>query len=309
MTTLAMLIVALALDGVIGDPPGLWRRIPHPVVLMGRLVGKLENLLNRGTGRRARGALALGLMLVVAAGLGAGIAALPDGGVIEVALAAILLAQNALMRHVGDVARALRSGPEPARAAVARIVGRDTSALDETGIARAAIESAGENFSDGVVAPAFWFALFGLPGIMAYKMLNTADSMIGYRNERYGEFGWATARLDDLANWIPARLSGLLIAASGLSLRALGVMRRDAPKHRSPNAGWPEAALAATLGVAIAGPRSYEGRAVDEPLVNAGGRKQAGAKDIERALTLLWRAWALLLAGLILIWLIRQGSG
>ena len=309
MTTLGPLIVALALDGLIGDPPGLWRRIPHPVVLMGRLVGMFDLALNKGAGRRARGALALGLMLALAAGLGAAIAALPDDGVTEVALAAILFAQNALMRHVGDVARALREGVAQGRAAVARIVGRDTSALDETGIARAAIESAGENFSDGVVAPAFWFALFGLPGIMAYKMLNTADSMIGYRNERYGEFGWATARLDDLANWIPARLSGLLIALAGGSLRALGVMRRDAPKHRSPNAGWPEAALAAALGVAIAGPRSYEGRMVDEPLVNAGGRRQAGADDIERAAALLWRAWALLLAGLILTWLIRQGGG
>ena len=296
MSTPEMLILALMLDALIGDPDRLWRRLPHPVVLMGRLIGTLDRALNRGSGRRARGALALALMLVPAAGLGAAIAALPDGGLAETLLAAVLLAQKSLMRHVGAVATALHQGPEAGRAAVAKIVGRDTAALTGTGIARAAIESAAENFSDGVIAPAFWFALLGLPGMLAYKMLNTADSMIGHRTPRHADFGWAAARLDDLANWIPARLCGLLIAAGGLSLRALAVMWRDAPKHRSPNAGWPEAALAAVLGVAIAGPRSYEGRVAAEPLVNAGGRADAGPADIEAATRILWRCWGLLLA-------------
>jgi adenosylcobinamide-phosphate synthase len=178
------------------------------------------------------------------------------------------------------------------------IVGRDPEALDEAGVARAAIESSAENFSDGVVAPAFWFAVAGLPGIALYKALNTADSMIGHRSERYRAFGWAAARLDDLANLVPARLSGLLIAlASGRrAAGALRVMWRDGRLHRSPNAGWPEAATAAALGLALSGPRSYGGRAGEEPWVHAEGRAEARPEDIEAAVALVWRAWGLLLA-------------
>ena len=172
------------------------------------------------------------------------------------------------------------------------IVGRDPDQLDEAGVCRAAIESCAENFSDGVVAPVFWLALLGLPGLIAYKAINTADSMIGHRSPRYESFGWAAARLDDLVNLIPARLSGLLVAivapiAGGTTGTALRVMWRDAAKHRSPNAGWPESAMAGALGLALAGPRRYGERIVDDPFLNAEARKDAMPGDIGRALDLL----------------------
>jgi len=184
------------------------------------------------------------------------------------------------------------------------IVGRDTATLDQSGVARSAIESAAENFSDGVLAPAFWFLLLGLPGIMVYKIVNTADSMIGYRNDRYREFGWAAARFDDLLNWIPARLSGLLICAVSRTPRAFAIMRRDAPLHRSPNAGWPEAATAAAIGVAISGPRVYDGAMTDDPFVNPDGRRYLNARDIDAATALLWRVWGALVLGLGLLTLV-----
>ena len=172
------------------------------------------------------------------------------------------------------------------------IVGRDPEQLDEAGVSRAAIESCAENFSDGVVAPVFWLALLGLPGLIAYKAINTADSMIGHRSPRYESFGWAAARLDDLINLAPARLSGLLIAivapvANGSIKVSFNVMQRDAAKHRSPNAGWPESAMAAALGLALAGPRRYGERVVDDPFLNAEARKDAKPDDIGRALDLL----------------------
>jgi adenosylcobinamide-phosphate synthase len=300
MTLITILILALLLDALLGDPRWLWQRLAHPAALMGRLVGWCEARLNSGDNRRGRGVLALGFLLFVALLSGYLIAALPDGGLLEVIFAAILLAQNSLMGHVRAVARGLEDGLDQGRAAVAGIVGRDAEALDEDGVARAAIESAAENFSDGVVAPAFWFLLLGLPGIFAYKMVNTADSMIGYRSDRYRDFGWATARFDDLLNWIPARISGGLICASHLSKDAFAIMRRDAPLHRSPNAGWPEAATAVLTGVAISGPRSYLGQTTDEPFVNAEGRRAVLPADIDRAVRILWRSWVVLLAGLVL---------
>jgi len=303
MTTLDLLILALLLDALIGDPDALWRRLPHPAALMGRAIAGFDRAWNRAPWQRGGGIAALALLLAGVTGIGLAIGHLPAAPFWELGLAAILLAQNSLTTHVGAVARALEQGIEPGRSAVAAIVGRDPAQLDAPGIIRAAIESLAENFSDGVVAPAFWFALFGLPGILAYKLVNTADSMIGYKTERHHDFGWAAARLDDLMNWVPARLSALLIAAAHASPHAVRVMRRDARLHRSPNAGWPEAATAAVTGIAISGPRSYDGRMSDDPFVHPEGRHNLIPADIDRAIRAIWRAWGL---GLVLLILIRS---
>ena len=184
---------------------------------------------------------------------------------------------------------------------VARIVGRDTSEMDQPAIARGAIESAAENFSDGVIAPVFWFAIAGLPGLLLYKFTNTADSMIGYKTPRHAQFGWAAARFDDALNWIPARITAALIAVSHLDFGSLSAIRADAVLHRSPNAGWPEAAMARVLGVALAGPRSYDGQVQDFPFVNASGQKDIGPEQIEASVRALWRAWIVVLVGAVLI--------
>lgn len=296
MLTAALLAAALLLDAAFGEPKLLWDRLPHPAVLLGRAVAWLDATLNRGGRRQVRGIVAVALLVAGAGGIGFGISVLPDAGVIEVLAAAILLAQRSLVEHVRAVAIALRRSAEDGRTAVARIVGRDTAGMDPPAIARAAIESAAENLSDGLVAPAFWFLVAGLPGIVIYKAVNTADSMIGHRTPRHAEFGWAAARLDDLLNWVPARLTAVLIAASHLRPGIHRVVLRDAPRHRSPNAGWPEAAMAAVLGIALSGPRSYGGTLRDEPVLNPDGRRDATADDIDRAVGGLWRAWALLLA-------------
>ncbi|HUF55339.1 MAG TPA: adenosylcobinamide-phosphate synthase CbiB [Thermohalobaculum sp.] len=293
-----MLAAALLLDALFGEPRWLWQRLAHPVVLMGRAVALADRRLNRGTHRRARGAVGLGLLVVAVALPAALLARVP---LAEPLGAAVLLAHRGLVEHVGDVAAALRRGLAEGRIAVARVAGRDPESLDEAGIARAAIESAAENFSDGVVAPAFWFAVAGLPGIAVYKLVNTADSMIGHRTARHEAFGWAAARLDDLLNWLPARLTGLLIAAVGGGARAFAVMRRDAPLHKSVNAGWPEAALAASLGLSLAGPRRYGGRITADPWLNPEGAAGAGPADIERSIGLVWRAWGLVLAAALLL--------
>ncbi|MEM0945035.1 MAG: adenosylcobinamide-phosphate synthase CbiB [Pseudomonadota bacterium] len=295
-----MLALALLLDAWLGEPDWLWRRLPHPVVVIGRAISWAEARLNRGKRRKLKGALLIWALCNLAIWGGIAVAALPFGGVIEVVIAAILLAQNSLVAHVRSVATGLGESLEKGREAVAMIVGRDVAELDESATARAAIESAAENFSDGVIAPAFWFALAGLPGILAYKVVNTADSMIGYRTERYEKFGWAAARLDDVLNWVPARLSGALIAAVGAKREAWRAMMRDAGLHRSPNAGWPEAAMAASLGVALSGPRIYGGALTDDPFVFSEGRRDLGPTDIERAIEILWRAWAVVLVAAIL---------
>jgi adenosylcobinamide-phosphate synthase len=222
-----------------------------------------------------------------------------------------LIAQKSLYQHVAAVASGLETGGlGGGRLAVSRIVGRDPEALDQAGVSRAAIESLAENFSDGVVAPVFWAALFGLPGLLAYKVINTGDSMIGHKTERHLQFGWAAARLDDLLNLVPARLSALIVCAAAWllpgadPLAAWRAMWRDARKHRSPNAGWPEAAFAGALSLAIAGPRVYHGEHVDDHWMNDGGRPHAAAPDIRMALRLFvrscWVQAALLIA---LIWL------
>ncbi|MEM1383175.1 MAG: adenosylcobinamide-phosphate synthase CbiB [Pseudomonadota bacterium] len=298
-----MLALALILDAALGEPRLLWDRIPHPAVLMGRLVGWLDRGLNHGHGRRAKGTLALTGLILLSGSLGAILAALPlIGPALEVLGAAILLAQRSLIEHVRDVATALRQGLAEGRRAVSMIVGRDPETLDEAATARAAIESAAENFSDGVVAPAFWFALAGLPGIAVYKAVNTADSMIGHRTRRYEAFGWASARFDDLLNLVPARAAGWLICLAGGGWYAARVMRRDARRHKSPNAGWPESAMAASLGLSLAGPRIYGGKVTPDPYLHPEGRASATPEDIEAACRLLWRAWAALLGLAALVW-------
>ncbi|MEX0860913.1 MAG: adenosylcobinamide-phosphate synthase CbiB, partial [Cucumibacter sp.] len=223
------------------------------------------------------------------------------GWLVEALLATPLLAQKQLGQAVEAVAGALRVSLDSGRAAVAHIVGRDTEALDESGIARAAIESLAENTSDGIVAPLFWLLLLGLPGIALYKAINTADSMVGHRDERYAEFGWASAKLDDLVNIVPSRLTAALLAAAAAlwpgfdGKGAWHAARRDSARHFSPNAGWPEAAMAGALGLGLGGPNSYRGRIVDLPPMGEG--RPPVASDINRALT-LYRATLFLLLGL-----------
>ncbi len=300
MLNTVLISVALALDSLMGEPRWLWSRIPHPVQIMGSLIAWLDGALNAGHYKRTMGVLAMLGLLLAFTGLGWGVAQLPDFGVLEILGAAILVGHRSLVQHVSAVGVALGQGLPEGRQAVSMIVGRDVAALDESAVSRAAIESGAENFSDGVVAPVFWFLVAGLPGIVAYKLVNTADSMIGHRNEKYLEFGWAAARLDDVMNYIPARISAGLIAIATGSAEAISVVRADAGQHRSPNAGWPEAAMAGALGVALSGPRVYDGQLTDDSFVNAAGQKDLGPADIERAVKALWRAWALMLAGLIL---------
>jgi adenosylcobinamide-phosphate synthase len=293
---LLLLLAALVLDALIGDPPWLYGHIPHPVALLGQMIAALERRLNRSW-RSDRGGRALGVVTVVlvvglAAGLGALAAEAPFTWFVTPVVVAVLVAQRSLWDHVAAVMAALeQSGLDAGRAAVSRIVGRDPRSLDEAGIARAAIESLAENFSDGVVAPVLWFVLLGLPGICAYKAINTLDSMIGHRSERYRAFGWAAARLDDLVNLLPARIAAaLLIIASAIlprmsSGKAMRVVLRDARHHRSPNAGWPEAATAGALDLSLAGPRRYGGEVVADTWMGD-GRKDARLTDVRRALRL-----------------------
>lgn len=303
MSILTLLLIALILDAILGEPDWLWGRVPHPATVMGRCVEWLDERLNHGQNRRNAGVVAVAALTLGALALGLFIKSFPDAGLLEAILAATLLAQRSLTDHVTQVADALRASLSEGRRAVSMIVGRDSDNLDESAIARSAIESASENFSDAVVAPAFWFLLFGLPGIMVYKVINTADSMIGYRNERYEEFGWAAARLDDLVNWVPARITGGLICLAHLSRAGWDVMLADAKHHRSPNAGWPEAAMAGVLDIAISGPRSYDGTTKDLPWVNGSGRKPLGPVDIESSVRALWQSWAVGVLALIAIWI------
>lgn len=311
---LFLLFAALLVDALIGDPDFLWRRWPHPVVLIGKLISFLDASLNkeRFSPERRKVLGVISLLILIAVGFAAGYAIdygarrLPFGPVLTVLVAAIFLAQKSLHQHIAAVRDGLRTdGLAGGRKAVAMIVGRDPQTLDEAGVSRATIESCAENFSDGIVAPAFWFAVLGLPGLIAYKAVNTADSMIGHKTERHRAFGWASARFDDLVNLPASRLSGLLIAlaaplAGGSPKAALRTIRLDARKHRSPNAGWPEAAMAGALDIALAGPRSYPGYTVEDPFLNADGRKSATVQDISRALNLL-KGSCLLLALFVLV--------
>ncbi|MBC6440546.1 MAG: cobalamin biosynthesis protein [Rhodospirillales bacterium] len=299
------LAAALLLDGFIGDPRWLWSRVPHPVVLLGAAIGWADRKLNRRdeTSRRMRGVLVLVGAIVASGGLGYAIAMLTEattwGWLPEALIAFSLIAQRDLHDHVGQVARALRrDGLEGGRRAVSQIVGRDPDALDGPGVCRAAIESCAENFSDGVIAPVFWYLLLGLPGLTIYKAVNTLDSMIGHKTDHYRAFGWASARFDDLLNLVPARLSGLIVVVAAAIMQgadprdALRAMLRDARHHKSPNAGWPEAAFAGALGIAIAGPRRYHGEVVRDAWMG-NGRAQCTPQDIDATLRLYVNACVL----------------
>lgn len=293
MSTAALLIPAMILDAAFGEPKWLWSRLPHPAVLMGKLVQALDDRLNEGEGRQVKGVLAVAVLVFV--GLLLGWILSWFGSLVSVLIAAILIAQRSLIDHVRAVATGLQNDLDAGRSAVAMIVSRDTATMTGPQIARSAIESGAENFSDGVIAPAFWFLVAGLPGLLIYKLINTADSMIGYRTEAYEDFGWAAARLDDVLNILPARLSALLIALVTGRAGDWGEISADARKHRSPNAGWPEAAMARALGVALAGPRSYDGEMRPFAWVNASGSKSASAHSITRCCEVLWKSWGLAL--------------
>lgn len=301
--TFALAFLALFIEALAGYPAAVLARIGHPVTWMGALIARAETVWNEGhlspPRARLRGILALATVLLVTVS----IVYLLDAGldlllpvvvalIVKALLASTLLAGRSLDEHVTEVAVALESGGLVAgRKAVAQIVGRDPETLDEAGVSRAAIESLAENFSDGVVAPLFWLIVGGLPGCAAYKAVNTADSMIGHKSERYFAFGWASARFDDLVNLPASRLAALWIVlaariAPGANWRgAFESALSDAPRHRSPNAGWPEAAMAGALGLALAGPRSYAGKRVDDAWMGH-GRRDANAADIHRALRL-----------------------
>lgn len=307
-----VVLLAFLIDAAFGDPPRLYRAVPHPVAAFGAAVAALDRRLNReGTRRAARGAAAAAGLVCAAAAAGwaaeCALAALPGewgewtGGCAEALLASTLLAWRGLHDAVADVARGLGESLARGRESVGVIVGRDPQALDAAGVARAAIESAGENLNDGVVAPLFWYALLGLPGLAACKAVNTLDSMIGHRTPRYAEFGRFAARLDDAANWLPARLTGALLCAVSARRAAWTVMFRDARRHASPNAGWPEAALAGALGLSLAGPRRYGATVLDAPWLGA-GRRAATPADIRAALTLHRRAAAALALILAALW-------
>ena len=309
----AILAFALLADSFIGDPDFIWRRIPHPVVFFGKAISAMRKWGNKrqfsGKRRRINGMIGILVLVIVAAVVGAVVmmgatAALTPlwgratAGLVELILVTILLAGKSLDKHVKDVARPLKAGDlNGARFAVSMIVGRNPDQLDEHDIARASIETTAENLSDGVIAPAFYYLIFGLPGIVIYKMVNTADSMIGYRNKDYAAFGTGAARLDDLLNLIPARLTGFLIMlAEPFKIKeTFKIMWRDARKHRSPNAGWPESAMAAALGLSLAGPRRYGQRMSTDPALNPDGRREATVTDILCALEVMWRAIILMI--------------
>jgi adenosylcobinamide-phosphate synthase len=312
--------LALIVERVAGYPKPLYEKIGHPVEWVGALISKLETELNHhspspvraawekageGANLKMRGIVAVVLLLAVV-GVPAFIVShvlqnLSVGWIIEALLATTLIAQHSMQEHVGAVVKGLNISLGEGRKAVSMIVGRDPSHLDESAVSRAALESLAENTSDGIVAPALWFALFGLPGIALYKAINTADSMIGHKSERYIDFGWAAARLDDLVNLPASRLSGLLFAAAAAwndqrrGIDALRAMWRDASKHQSPNAGWPESALAAGLAVRFGGPRSYDGERVDLPWMGD-GREGLTRDDISKGLRLYATAMTMLFA-------------
>ncbi|MEN3793497.1 adenosylcobinamide-phosphate synthase CbiB [Fulvimarina sp. MAC3] len=318
----AILFFATLLDRIVGDPDTVWRHCPHPVVLIGRIIAFFDHRMNdpaASPGKRKRdGLLFLAGLVAASLVLGLGLSAFfalfgPFGFLAEIAVLSAFLAQKSLLDHVKAVGIGLSErGLAGGRAEVAKIVGRDVSVLGEAGVCRAAIESLAENASDGIVAPFFWYLVLGLPGVLAYKAVNTADSMIGHLNERYRDFGWASARFDDLLNLVPARITAWLLLKVGIKgaqdrQAATEIIKRDAPLHRSPNAGWPETATAVSLGLALGGPRRYGDLIVDAPFLNPQGRTEAGAADIDAGLRLtrklfnrlLWFSAALALFFLI----------
>ncbi|HQZ13464.1 MAG TPA: adenosylcobinamide-phosphate synthase CbiB [Devosia sp.] len=306
--------LALLLERFIGYPRALYPIIRHPVVWMGALISLLDKRLNTGPGR-GRGVVALLILLLVTAAVTVpiawGLRSFPFGWVIEALLATTLLAQKELGRAVRAVADALGHSLDAGRQQVGQIVGRDTAKLDEAGVSRAAIETLAESASDGVIAPLFWLVIGGLPGIALYKAVNTADSMIGHKTERHRDFGWASARFDDVLNFLPARLTALLFCGAAFWVKGADAEKgwttalRDAKKHASPNAGWPEAVVAGALGFALGGPRAYAGEVHDLPQFGE-GRSDLGPADIRKAVELyammLNLAFGITLAIAILLW-------
>ncbi len=292
----AALAVAVVLDWLIGDPRWLWGRLKHPVVVLGSFIDGLDRHVNHGSSARRRMAGFAVLLAIVVLALVTGILLGSLGWVVEAIVIAILLAQRDLHDQVRNVARALRrDGLGEGRRMVGHIVGRDTGQLDSHGVSRAAIESCAENFADGVVAPLVWYVVAGLPGLLVYKAVNTLDSMIGHRDSHYRAFGQASARCDDVLNLLPARLSAVVVAGASMFMTGADPRRswraawRDARHHKSPNAGWPEAAFAGALGIAIAGPRRYAGALVNDGWMGD-GRAACTPDDIDATLRLYARA-------------------
>lgn len=298
----SILALAILLDWIIGDPKRFYSYILHPVQFMGELLAQFEGWLNKPgksfQAQKVRGVVALLLYLFIWVAVGTALTIIADvfgwwGLLFELIIAAVMLSGRSLYEHVRDVCEALKfKTVEEARLAVGQIVGRDSSALDDRGVARAAIESGAENLSDGFIAPVLFYLIGGLPGLFFYKAVNTADSMIGHKNQRFLGFGWAAARLDDVLNWLPARLTGFIIVflshlLCGRGSEAFRVMMKDSGKHSSPNAGWPEAAMAGALGIAVAGPRVYRDMMKQDPWINARGRLDCGAEDIWQALRII----------------------
>jgi adenosylcobinamide-phosphate synthase len=319
--TLLVVVGALVLEATFGYPDWLYQRIGHPTSWLGALISALDQQLNRETDapetRRVKGVIALVVLIVVTGLVAWAIEQIFDhvafGAFFVALLASTLIASRSLYIHVEAVARALdQYGLDDARSAVGRIVGRNPNMLDEHGVARAAIESLAENASDGIVAPVFWFAIFGMPGLVVYKAINTADSMIGHRTPRHEAFGWASARLDDVVNLPASRSTALLLAlasvfTSGASAAGtLEAISRDASKHRSPNAGWPESATAGALGLKLNGPKVYGQTRVEDAYMGD-GRRAATAEDIRAALRLTTTAWGIMIGALLLIAIILPG--
>lgn len=314
-SNLAIAAVALLIERLLGYPNGLQHWIGHPVEWMGKLIGWLDRFFNDPPTDRIRGVSALVMLLAITLAVTFPIThylrSTESGWIVEALLASALFSQKSLEDHVRAVADGLSTSLEAGREAVRHIVGRDPQKLDASGTAKGAIESLAENMSDGVTAPLFWLLIGGLPGIALYKAINTADSMIGHKTDQYFDFGWPAARLDDLVNLIPARITGWVIAAAGAltggasGADALRTMSRDAPQHVSPNAGWPEAAMAGALGISLGGPRSYDGREVDLAWMG-NGRQKLTARDIKDALRLynngLNVLTALVVVGCVISW-------
>jgi len=309
-----ILMIAMMLDWLCGDIRWLFKIIPHPVAIIGKIISFLEKKLNRDhrseINRTLRGLVVVlfvvGLVTIIAQAIMIGITDLPFSWAIEAFIASILLAGRSLYNHVGAVGIAMKKGGlKKGREAVAHIVGRDPKLLDKHAVIRAAIESLSENFADGVIAPIFWYLLLGLPGLFAYKAINTLDSMIGYKTKRYKAFGLVAARLDDVANWVPARITGVLLIGAAFftpganPFRALKVMWKFADKHASPNAGWPEAAMAGAFDLALGGPRQYPGGVKDNVWIGD-GRARLMAKDIRKAGILYLIANLITILGLLI---------
>lgn len=302
-----MMLVAMSLDLLIGWPSWLYARIGHPVTWIGALIAVLERRWNHeASGRRRRGVLAAGVVIGLVGLVASGVQASLPGGWLGIVLGGVLawplVALRSMHAHVAAVLHPLERGDlDSARSAVAMIVGRDPALLDAPGVTRAALESLAENTSDGIVAPVFWGAVAGLPGIAIYKAINTLDSMIGHKSDRYLLFGWASARVDDLVNLLPARLTaGLFALVSGRTLASLRCMALDARHHRSPNAGWPEAAMAGGLGVRLSGPRAYGATLSPEPWVNADAPDPTPS-DLRRGLAFYARAMGVMALALLML--------